>query len=74
MAPYGCNEIHDGRYRSKKYQETKKGIRYWRMGSRVDRVNEAEQLKAEEKKHPTTMFSATNVIKIQRFFMPKGTK
>lgn len=73
MAPCGCKEKDEGHYTSEKYEGTEKGIRCCRMGSRADRVNETEQLKAE-KKRPTTKVSGTNAEKIQRLFMPRGIK
>jgi len=57
----------------KPYEGMVKGIRCWRMGSRVNRMKETEQLKAE-KKHPTITVSGTNAEKIQRLFMPRNTK
>lgn len=74
MALGGCKERAEWHYTPEKYEGTEKAVRCWRIGSRVDRVNEAEQLKAEEKKHPTTKVSGTNVKKKWRFFMPRGTK
>lgn len=60
MAPCGYKERDEGHDTSEKYQGIEKGIRYWRMKSRVNRVNETEQLKAEKKKHPITEASGTN--------------
>lgn len=74
MAPCGCKERDEGHYTCKNYEGTEKGTRWWRMGSRADRVNETEQLKAEDKKHPKTKVSGTNTEKIQRLSMPRGTK
>lgn len=60
MAPCGCKERDEGHHT--------------RIGSRVDRMNEIDQFKAEENKHPTTKVSCTNVEKIQKLLMPRGTK
>lgn len=43
------------------------------MGSRVDRVNETEQLKAGKKKHPTAR-SVVQILKNCSFSMPRGTQ
>lgn len=43
------------------------------MGSREDKVNETEQPKTREKKHPTNKVSGTNGEKILKLFMPRGT-
>lgn len=71
MVPCGCKERDEGHYTSKKYEGTEKGIRCWRMGSRMDGVNET-QLKAEEKERPTTKVSGTNVEKYRGFSCPEA--
>lgn len=42
------------------------------MGSRMDRVNETEQLKAEEKKHPRIKVSGKIVEKIRGYSCPEA--
>lgn len=61
MKTCGFKERDEGHYRSKKCEKTEKGIRCWKMGRRVDRVNETAQLKAG-KKHPTAR-SVAQILK-----------
>lgn len=42
------------------------------MGSRMDRVNETGQLKAEEKKHPRIKVSGKIVEKIRGYSCPEA--